>query len=235
MQEQKDSDTSTFLTLTYNDDHLPLLNPWTGEFTRGNQHAYIDTRLWKPILYKQDLVKYWKRLRKRSDAKIKYYAVGEYGERGNRPHYHAIVFNAEHENMENAWTIDDEEIGFTQCDEVTQASIRYVTKYCINQKDSRYSFAPPYATMSNGIGMGYIKRTKAFHQQKKDLYITNPGGYRQSMPRYYRERIFSEEELKEIAERVASENFDEPTWDEHQDYIKYYTTVVKQKSKSKTL
>lgn len=60
---------SSFITLSYSDDNLP---PFGG-------------------LQYNDLVKFWKRLRKRH-GKLRYYAVGEYGDESLRPHYHACVF-----------------------------------------------------------------------------------------------------------------------------------------------
>lgn len=69
-----------FLTLTYDDNNIP---------TYGS-------------LNYEHLVKFWKRLRKSMVAKtkanrstatpIRYYAVGEYGDRSLRPHYHACLF-----------------------------------------------------------------------------------------------------------------------------------------------
>ena len=75
-----------FLTLTYNDEHLPLAydcDPDTGEL-----HGCVTSPL-NP----DDLRRFWMRLRKRfSDCDIRYYACGEYGDLHYRPHYHAIVF-----------------------------------------------------------------------------------------------------------------------------------------------
>lgn len=39
----------------------------------------------------EDLQKFWKRLRKNYGS-MRYYAVGEYGDKTNRPHYHAAIF-----------------------------------------------------------------------------------------------------------------------------------------------
>lgn len=63
---------NAFLTLTYNKDNLP----------KGK------------TLLKEDLQKFWKRLRKTlAPTKICYLACGEYGLLTKRPHYHAAVFN----------------------------------------------------------------------------------------------------------------------------------------------
>lgn len=64
-----------FLTLTYDDVHLP---PYV-----GGRHTLVP----------KHLTDFWKRLRKRfPDNKISYFACGEYGTRTLRPHYHACVF-----------------------------------------------------------------------------------------------------------------------------------------------
>jgi len=60
---------NSFVTLTYEDKHLP---------PDGNLHY-------------PDLQKFWKRLRKEI-GELRYYAVGEYGGKTNRPHYHACIF-----------------------------------------------------------------------------------------------------------------------------------------------
>lgn len=56
---------AAFITLTYDNDNLPKDNS----------------------LHKEDLQKFWKRLRKDLDKPIKYFACGEYGDRFKRPHY----------------------------------------------------------------------------------------------------------------------------------------------------
>lgn len=65
---------SAFLTLTYDDKHLP---PYGG-------------------LRYEDLQKFWKRVKlqllRKLRTKVRYYAVGEYGDKAGRPHYHACIF-----------------------------------------------------------------------------------------------------------------------------------------------
>lgn len=63
---------NSFITLTYDDQHLP---------TDYSVHV-------------RDLQLFNKRLRKSlGGKKIRYFAVGEYGEQTLRPHYHALIFN----------------------------------------------------------------------------------------------------------------------------------------------
>lgn len=65
-------DSNLFVTLTYDDEHLPEFNS----------------------LYYPDFQKFMKRLRKKfSRENIRFYMCGEYGETTLRPHYHVILFN----------------------------------------------------------------------------------------------------------------------------------------------
>ena len=59
-----------FVTLTYDDDHLPPPG------TLDPEHLRI----------------FWKELRRQNNVALRYFACGEYGEKKGRPHYHAIVF-----------------------------------------------------------------------------------------------------------------------------------------------
>lgn len=75
MLEAAQHSDNCFLTLTYADAKLPL------------------TANGKMTLEPSDLRNFWKRLRLAIyPLRIRYYAVGEYGDRTERPHYHAAVF-----------------------------------------------------------------------------------------------------------------------------------------------
>ena len=68
------SKTAVFLTLTYNDDNLPV-------------KLQVTTGQTEMTLQKRDLTLFFKRLRKKFPEKeVRYYAVGEYGKRTLRPH-----------------------------------------------------------------------------------------------------------------------------------------------------
>lgn len=72
-----------FLTLTYDEQHVPKSaygHPETGEAI--------------PVmtLSMDDHKKFLKRLRKNSRAKLKFFGCGEYGPQTMRPHYHYIIF-----------------------------------------------------------------------------------------------------------------------------------------------
>lgn len=77
-----------FVTLTYNDENLPvkpLLNPETGEYQEVG------------CLVKEHFSAFFKRLRSRLEDKgfdsPRFLACGEYGDLGKRPHFHFLGFN----------------------------------------------------------------------------------------------------------------------------------------------
>lgn len=111
-------------------------------------------------LCKRDLQLFFKRLRKKTDGKVIYYAVGEYGSNYSRPHYHIILFNAQQQDVITAWTKDGKEIGSVYFGQVAEASIGYTLKYISKEKriplhanDDRQR---EFSLMSKGIGKNYI-------------------------------------------------------------------------------
>jgi hypothetical protein len=70
MHEAQCHEENSFITLTYAPEYLP------------SDHS----------IHKEELQKFFKRLRKETGVKLRYFACGEYGEQNNRPHYHAIIF-----------------------------------------------------------------------------------------------------------------------------------------------
>lgn len=123
---------NTFATLTFEDDKIPL--DWC-----------VD---------KRDFQLFMKRLRKiKGDDRIRYFAVGEYGEDGHRPHYHVIIFNhpySDEDTIQSAWNK-----GFIQNGEVTVESARYVTEYCVkkwttNSWDRPDDLSPEFMLSSRG-------------------------------------------------------------------------------------
>lgn len=96
MLEAQAYEQSYFITLTYNDEHLPcesqLVDKTTGEI-------FEDPGDWVQTghLVPEHLTKFFKQLRRHweyhyNHTGIRFFACGEYGGQG-RPHYHAVIFN----------------------------------------------------------------------------------------------------------------------------------------------
>lgn len=169
------SSSSLFITLTYDSEHIPITD-------RGF-----------PTLNPEHVTLWLKRLRKISKEKIKYYYVGEYGGKTQRPHYHMIIFNAEKEDIENTWNY-----GAVHYGTVTGASIGYTLKYMIKDpvqaKHKGNNRLPEFARMSKGLGLSYLTaETMYWHSEKRALLTRlccNIDGKKIPMPRYYKLRIY---------------------------------------------
>lgn len=165
LQEMAVSSSAIFLTLTYENE------PEQG-------------------LEKRDLQLFLKKLRKVNSGKIRYYAVGEYGTRTHRAHYHLIMYNIDAAcQIQNVWSQGHIKVG-----SVTAASIHYVTKYCITgQSCTPQGRNKPFALMSRrpGIGINYLSEPMMkWHREDDRMYVIN-NGYKQAIPRYYRDKVFS--------------------------------------------
>lgn len=171
---------SSFITLTYDNDHLP----YRGSDLRG-------------ILVKDDLQRFFKRLRSNfvrldvihSSVKLSYYACGEYGEKGERPHFHAILFG--HKLMESkdfvegAWSM-----GRVDVQPVHAESIGYVAGYVAKKlgdfrRDT--SRAAPFQLASNGIGIDWLKGNMTKLMYDGCLSFKDKSF---AIPRYYREKMY---------------------------------------------
>ena len=186
-QEERRSTSAFFITLTYNTDKVPI-----------TKKGYMS-------LDKKDFQKYMKRLRKLENEKLKYYAVGEYGSKTLRPHYHIIIFNAKIENIEKAWSLDGVRLGEIHCGGVNGATIGYTLKYIckekkipMHQNDDRQK---EFSLMSKGLGSNYLTDSmRKWHEADMNgrLYVNLEGGKKAAMPRYYKEKIYTKEELERI-------------------------------------
>lgn len=185
LQEDKISSNAHFITLTYAPKHLP------------------KTRNGLGTLVKSDYQNFMKRLRKLTKNKIKYYAVGEYGETFLRPHYHAIIFNVpDPELYRTAWTLAGSLIGTVDVGKVSGDSIAYCAGYIdkLQQipKFPRDDRLKEFSLMSKGLGANYITpATQKYHvQHLNELYLTKSSGHKIAMPKYYRDKLFTEQQKK---------------------------------------
>lgn len=148
-----------FITLTYDNDHLPLTD-------RG-----IAT------LHKRDWQLFMKRLRKAFPQKIRFFMCGEYGTRTLRPHYHAILFGVNLTDFTDLEYLKRSEIGsfyytsdkltslwsngFTMIAECNFRTCAYVSRYTLKKhfglSRRELAGALPEFTLSSrrpGIGLG---------------------------------------------------------------------------------
>ena len=196
---------NAFITLTYDNDHLPKNN--------SLNHEHFQ--------------KFIRSLRKTIDIPIRYYMCGEYGDKTLRPHYHALIFGYDFpdktiwskrqknyvyrsELLEKKWYHGNSEIG-----NVTYQSAAYTARYIVKKQNgerakSHYAVIdndtgeitgkrkPEYTNMSLGdnkdtFGIGY----SWFKKYKSDVFpqdtVITPDGKTQPAPKYYRELLRRED------------------------------------------
>lgn len=182
-KEQQRALTSTFLTLTYDDDNLP----------HNNTADKRDIQLFHKRLRKhRQALPYW------NNYPLRYICVSEYGTQSTkRPHYHLIAFNyPDNKTVEKIWGK-----GYISQSPLTTNRIKYTLKYTFKNtnsliKDTR----PTFQLTSQGIGSNYLTpSTIEYHnRQIENCYIIKPDGNTQSIPKYYKNKLYSEEKAKEV-------------------------------------
>lgn len=159
--------------------------------------TYAEGQSDKLDLKRRDFQLFMKRLR-RKVGKCRFYMCGEYGSRGCRPHFHAVLFGVDFPDkyfykqskkgkdvfrsptLEKLWTL-----GFSSITAVAPESLEYLTKdfqKLLPLDDGR---TPPFNGMSNrpGIGAGAISLRSL---QSGKIYHN---GKFCGLPRYYK-RLF---------------------------------------------
>lgn len=206
-----------FITLTYDDDHVPGMIVKTGEIMRKVQYT------WKPgekrpssvqILLYEDIQKFLKRLRKAYRGKLRYFVAGEYGEQTARPHYHMILYGWKPTDLENLYKIHHNGyytskwlenlwgMGQIQIAQAVPETYRYVAGYVTKKMyeiDGKKANAyyelgqtKPFACMSlkPGLGDHYYQEHKAEIWRQGYIQCTN--GKKAQIPRYYEKQMEAE-------------------------------------------
>lgn len=182
MTEAKKHEHNYFVTLTYNEENLPIAA--SAEY---DGRIFENPGDWTGTLLPEDMTRFINSLRKKLERQghkgMKYYYCGEYCPTSGRPHYHIILLNCPL-NIENFhdftqektthklhWRSTDlEELwnkGFIDVSEVNFASAAYVARYCMKKlskevdKTSYYEQGklPEFVRMSRrpGIGAEYFR------------------------------------------------------------------------------
>ena len=203
---------NSFITLTYNDEHLP----------KDKSVHKSEVKNFIKRLRKYLTVKYGRKHngfdkngkeKFKPNVEIKTFYCGEYGEQRYRPHYHIIILGYDFPDKQflrtsqgghTLWdspTLDKLwKKGFSNIGEVTFESAGYIARYCFKkQKDKKqYQFVDGYDKETGEIheirqlnpefigmsqGIGKTWHTLFKTDTEKDYITTN--GYKHKIPRYY--------------------------------------------------
>lgn len=207
MHESAMHEENSFITLTYDQENIP----------------------WDGSLNKKHLQDFFKRFRHHlGNTKIRYYAVGEYGDQLMRPHYHALIFGYDFPDRE-LWT-DREGVrtyvseqlskiwkwGFTTVGDCTWETAAYCARYALKKQtgknkdhywvpltsDMHVQLQPEFAVMSLKPAIG----KRWFEEFEGDCYPSDyitQKGKKLRVPKYYDELLAAKnpELLAEIKER----------------------------------
>lgn len=192
VHESKLYEDNCFITLTFNDAHLPA------DGSLNHEHWQLFMKRLKSFCRR----KYGSAV---ADG-IRFYMCGEYGPKLGRPHYHACLFNFDFADkkykrvnavgdriyssdiLDSVWGQADP--GMCEVGSVTFKSAAYVARYIMDKKTGDDSVAhyghllPEYTKMSNrpGIGFGWFQKFKG------DVFPSNEvihEGISHPVPRYY--------------------------------------------------
>lgn len=213
----------SFITLTYDDNHLP---PDLG-------------------LHKEHLQDFWKRLRinlqraYNPEFRILYRACGEYGEKEKkyitftngkpngqllgRPHYHAIVYGLDDLNDKHRQILCD---SWGLCDPymfdmsrkdngmlpVCREDIAYVCGYTNKKLSGSLAKSvygnrqPPFSATSQGLGLDFAIKNKAMMIRRGFVTLN---GQKIGIPRYFRDKLgICQKELISVDKKFYADNND---------------------------
>lgn len=250
-----------FVTLTYDNEHIPGVNHETGEVVRGAMYLRrkkepelaVNQTLWY-----EDIQNFLKRLRKAYSGQLRYFVAGEYGEKTGRPHYHMILFGYQPEKLKPYSKVKPDEymvdsritrcwgLGIHNLINPTQGGYSYVAGYVTKKFDDetlehiKNGLRPPFAQMSRDPGLGY----KYYQEHKDEIwkkgYIQLDNGKRASIPRYFQEmqRIEDPRILWELKKQNQQRAIDKTkdmlgrTDIPYEDYLKAKEQSIKKSRKS---
>lgn len=180
---------NTFVTLTYDDEHLPLTDEGI------------------PTLKKNHMSEFMKRLRDYIyPSQVRFFGCGEYGDTFSRPHMHLAIFGldplderlvTDYNEVENGYCVEYKpwKLGRVHVGFVTPESSSYVAGYELKklkpeEKEKQLSrgIQPVFSLMSRRPGIG-----AAFCDAYKDEFIErgmcSVEGQDRGLPRFYRNRM----------------------------------------------
>lgn len=143
-----------FTTLTYNQEYCPV------DYALKPSHLQAFIKRLRYYLPKS--------------VKIRYFAVGEYGSRRGRPHYHILFFGLPrmyYHYIKYAW-----DYGMIDIDTPrnNQATIKYVTNYVMKKIGSLHQVTnyyggrlPPFLRVSKGMGLFFVEKMQFYVDKLK--------------------------------------------------------------------
>jgi len=227
MHEASLHDENSFITLTYEEEHLPDGSIQYNDDKNPTYCLYPTPPA--NTLIKKHFQDFMKRLRKKNKNKIRYYHCGEYGDLNARPHYHAILFNKDFpdkiplNNKKDLFTSEELHTtwnkGFVTTAIVNFDTCAYVSRYIMKKQNGEKAIThyvnkegeqilPEYSTMSRRPGIA----NTWFEQNKDDIYhkdFITMKGFKMKPPKYYDDLMYEiQPAYMSAIKKIRMENFD---------------------------
>lgn len=144
------------------------------------------------------------RWRKHNKMAPRHFLITELGHTNSeRIHLHGLVWGSQ-EMITRTWQYGNIKYG----DYVNGKTVNYITKY-ITKIDKKHIGYKQAIFVSKGMGKDYIERNRNWHKFKGKETKTKyrlPDGREIALPRYYKEKIWNEEEREELYLMNLDEN-----------------------------
>lgn len=222
---------SFFITLTYAEEFVPY--SWEYVDKRTGEEFVLLERQDKPVLFPYHLRLFFKRLRRYYNLPFSYYAVGEYGDEFDRPHFHMVFYSdldwkQTVDAFRHCWSIECPRprrgcpgsftvqekylthrlsIGRVDVKSVNMRRIRYCAKYIVKDGNDSH-LVPKFAYLSHGLGSGFLESEQARAvRASRSLYAFSVDGKKCSLGRYYTHRLYKKDELSELVDEFLFDDF----------------------------
>lgn len=257
MLEAKSFKDNYFITLTYNDECIPIKNGLHTLEPKDLQDFFKRIRRYWEYHYN------WKKTE--NNPGIRFYACGEYGDRTQRPHYHALIFNMPIPDKKPLFKNYQEDQIFTSkiIEEIWGKGIisigrlswetcAYTARYVMKKQkgmDHKYfkdkGIVPEFVRMSRkpGIGFTYYENNKDKIYETDEIFLSDgKGNVRTAKPPKYFDSLYELEnpnilkQVKEMREFMAKYNkekvLEKSSLTEEQ-YLKQKENILKKKIEKK--
>lgn len=190
---------SYFFTLTFDTKYYRQIDFRSMDSTRSSIHSFKR--------------KFIDRIRKSSGSAPRHWIVTEYGERKGRLHLHGFFFdvNFDIHNLDRFW-----KYGLVDYSQMNENTIKYCTAYIT--KGNEDIILPPnkvqFVFCSPGIGKSYCDDPYNIRYHHPFPGVLNPvlqnsSQYLQSLPRYFKSKIFTDDEREDMTQQFFLENSDD--------------------------
>lgn len=203
VEELKTRDDAKYVTLTFTNENLKKLEEEYPEYSGYELDNMVAKRAVK--LFRE-------RWRKKYGESIRHWLVTELGgHNSERLHMHGLLFTDESvEVMQERWGYGNLILGDGKGEHyVNEKTVSYIVKY-INKVDEKHSYYNSIVLTSPGMGKAYVDSMvsrKHIYKGKKtvETYQTR-SGHKMALPRYYRLKLWNEEERRKLWSIKLNEN-----------------------------